>query len=178
MYPYTSVGLSERAGGLGPSSQKYHTMLKQYIVENKEKVSLLCAFWTIWREKNRRNFKNCENQDQTIKSSFLNLFWEWVRLFSGNNSLSLLEFVDWVSSLQVVAAFFVFLHLVGLLDALYTSYMLPFLSNTFTIIKKYVVKVLLNRSIYQNHVGSFILDIKMNKIIRNLNKTDMVILQR
>ena len=87
MYPYISVGLSERAGGLGPSSRKYHTMLKQYIVEKKEKVSLLCAFWTIWREKNRRNFKNCENQDQTIKSSFLNLFWEWVRLFIGNNSL-------------------------------------------------------------------------------------------
>ena len=58
------------------------------------KITLLCVFRTIWGERNRIPFNNCESLDQTIKSSFLNLFWEWVRSYIGDDSLSLLEFVD------------------------------------------------------------------------------------
>ena len=63
------------------------------------KVAPLCVFWTLWRERNRRAFNNCECLDQTIKSFFLNLFWEWVRMYIEDGSLSLLEFVDWIGSL-------------------------------------------------------------------------------
>ena len=44
-------------------------------------------------------FDNCECVTQTIKSSFLNLFWEWVRMYIGDGFVSLLEFVDWIDSL-------------------------------------------------------------------------------
>ena len=40
------------------------------------KVAALCIFWTIWRERNRRAFENCESLDQTFKRSLLNLFWD------------------------------------------------------------------------------------------------------
>ena len=41
------------------------------------KVAPLCSFWTIWRERKRRAFDNCESMDQTIKNSFLYVFWDW-----------------------------------------------------------------------------------------------------
>ena len=34
--------------------------------------------------------------DQTIKNSFLNIFWDRVKLYISNNSLSKLGFVDWL----------------------------------------------------------------------------------
>ena len=62
------------------------------------KVAPLCLFWTIWRERNKRAFENCKSLDQTFKSSFLYLFWDWARLYIGNGSMSLLDFVDWLGS--------------------------------------------------------------------------------
>ena len=38
------------------------------------KVAPLCIFWSIWKERNRRAFEDRENLDQTIKSSFLYIF--------------------------------------------------------------------------------------------------------
>ena len=37
--------------------------------------------------------------DQSFKSSFLYLFWDWVRVYMGDNITSLIEFVDWLGSL-------------------------------------------------------------------------------
>ena len=51
--------------------------------QRKEKGLKSCSFmpfWSIWREKNRGVFKNCESLDQTIKSYFLYLFWDWVKI--------------------------------------------------------------------------------------------------
>ena len=62
-------------------------------------IASLCLFWSIWRERNRRTFENCESLDQTIKSSFLYLFWDWVRLSIGDGVMSPLDFVDWLGSL-------------------------------------------------------------------------------
>ena len=62
------------------------------------KASPLCMFWALWRERNRRAFDNFESTNQTIKNSFLYLFWDWVRLYIEGGSLSLLDFVDWVGS--------------------------------------------------------------------------------
>ena len=38
------------------------------------KVTPLCLFWSIWRERNRRAFENCECSDHSLKSSFFYLF--------------------------------------------------------------------------------------------------------
>ena len=62
------------------------------------KVALLCLFWTLWWEKNRRALDNYESMDQAIKNSFLYLFWDWVQLYIEDGSLSLLDFLDWVDS--------------------------------------------------------------------------------
>ena len=51
------------------------------------------------RERNRRAFDNCESLDQTVKSSFLYLFWDWVRMYIENGCLLLVDFVDWFGSL-------------------------------------------------------------------------------
>ena len=45
-----------------------------------------------------RAFENCESLDQTFKSSFLYLFWDCARLYTGDGSMSLLDFVDWLGS--------------------------------------------------------------------------------
>ena len=58
------------------------------------KAALLCLFWTIWRERNRRAFDNCETMDQLIKNLFLYFLWDWIRLYSGVGSLLLVDFVD------------------------------------------------------------------------------------
>ena len=62
------------------------------------KVAPLCIFWSIWKERNRRTFEDKESSDQTIKSSFLYIFWNWVRVYMGDNVTSLLDFVDWLGS--------------------------------------------------------------------------------
>ena len=59
-----------------------------------------------------------------MKSSFLYLFWEWVRLYMGNGPMSLLDFMEWLgSSWGVVAGFCVFALSCSLV-ALYTLYIL------------------------------------------------------
>ena len=62
------------------------------------KVAPLCLFYPSGGESNRRAFENCESLHQTIKNSFLYLFWEWVRLYIGDGSMSLLDFVNWLGS--------------------------------------------------------------------------------
>ena len=67
----------------------------------KKKVGRLhhyAFFYPSGGESNRRAFENCESLHQTIKNSFLYLFWEWVRLYIGDGSMSLLDFVNWLGS--------------------------------------------------------------------------------
>ena len=67
----------------------------------------IMPFLSIQRERNRRAFENCECSDHSLKSSFLYLFWDWVRLYIrdwvrlyiGEGSLSMLDFVDWLRTL-------------------------------------------------------------------------------
>ena len=62
------------------------------------KVAPLCIFWSNWRERNWRAFEDRECLDQTFKSSFLYLFWDWIRVCMGGSITFLIDFVDWLSS--------------------------------------------------------------------------------
>ena len=62
------------------------------------KAAPLCFFWSIWRERKRRAFQNCECSNHSLKSSFLYQFCNWVRLYIGDNSLLMLDFVDWLGA--------------------------------------------------------------------------------
>lgn len=53
-----------------------------------------CLFWTTWKERNRIAFENIEKGDQAIKQNFKYIFWEWVKMYIGDNFLSILDFID------------------------------------------------------------------------------------
>ena len=59
----------------------------------------LCLFWIIWKEKNRRSFENMELFDHRLKVLFLYILFSWSKLFIGEKSLSLLDFIDWMGSI-------------------------------------------------------------------------------
>ena len=63
-----------------------------------EKLLLYAFFWPIWRERSGRAFENCE--------SFLYLFLDWIKLYIEDESMSLLDFVDWLGSPKGVVAYF------------------------------------------------------------------------
>ena len=37
--------------------------------------------WTLWKERNRRSFKDIERLDQAIKSVIMSTYLEWVRVY-------------------------------------------------------------------------------------------------
>ena len=59
-----------------------------------EKLLFYAFFGPFGGKEIREAFENCESLDQTIKSSFSYLFWDWVRLYIEDDSISLLNFVD------------------------------------------------------------------------------------
>ena len=68
------------------------------IDKKRKKVAPLCIFGSVWRERNRGAFEDKECLDQSFESSFLYLFWDWVRVYMGDDMTSLIEFVDWLGS--------------------------------------------------------------------------------
>ena len=61
-------------------------------------VAPLCIIWSIWKERHKRAFEDRESSDQTIKSYFLCIFWDWVRVYMGDSVTSFIDFVDWLGS--------------------------------------------------------------------------------
>lgn len=51
-------------------------------------------FWIIRKERNKRAFENNEKEDQAIKQAFMLIFWEWVRMYKGGSSFSMLNFIE------------------------------------------------------------------------------------
>ena len=65
-------------------------------------------FWTIWKETNRKTFKNAEQPVQSLKTSFLRGLLSWVRMCIREGLMPLVDFVDWVWSRWGRASLFVF----------------------------------------------------------------------
>ena len=78
------------------------------LVEKEKRVGelLLHVFSELFEVRKIGVFKNCENADQTLKNTFLYLLWDWVRLYIGDSSLSLLDFMDWFGSPYDVSTIF------------------------------------------------------------------------
>ena len=79
---------------------------RQLCYDNKRKkvwkATPLCFSQSIWKKKEKKEirefFYNFEKANQTIKQSFLCNFLEWIRVYIGDGSLSMLDFIDWPSS--------------------------------------------------------------------------------
>ena len=58
----------------------------------------LCIFFTIWKERNRVAFRGGSLAIQKLKNSFVYNLWSWARVYIGGESLSLLDFLEWLAS--------------------------------------------------------------------------------
>ena len=57
----------------------------------------LCIFWTVWKERNRLAFRGGFLAIQTLKNSFVCNLWSWAKLYRGEESSSLLGFLEWIA---------------------------------------------------------------------------------
>ena len=58
----------------------------------------LCIFWTVWKERNRLAFKGGVLNIQKLKNSFVCTLWSWARVYIGEESSSLLGFLEWLAA--------------------------------------------------------------------------------
>ena len=58
----------------------------------------LCIFWMVWKEMNRSAFRGSSLAVQKLKNSFVCNLWSWARLYIGEESSSLVGFVEWLAS--------------------------------------------------------------------------------
>ena len=57
----------------------------------------LCIFWTVWKERNRLAFRWGLLAIQILKNSFVCSLWSWAKLYRGEESSSLIGFLEWVA---------------------------------------------------------------------------------
>ena len=58
----------------------------------------LCIFWTVWKKINRLAFRVGSLAIQTLKNSFVFSLWSWVMVYMGEESSSLLGFLEWLAA--------------------------------------------------------------------------------
>lgn len=51
----------------------------------------------LWKERNGKDFEDLEPPRQAIELSFISTFLEWVRLYIGDYSITMIG-IDWISS--------------------------------------------------------------------------------
>ena len=51
----------------------------------------------VWKERNRLAFRGGSLAIQTLKNSFVCSLWSWAKLYRGEESSSLLGFLEWVA---------------------------------------------------------------------------------
>ncbi|RVW75874.1 Transposon TX1 uncharacterized 149 kDa protein [Vitis vinifera] len=58
----------------------------------------LCIFWTVWKEKNRIVFRGGSLDIQKFKNSFVCNLWGWAKVYIGEETYSLLGFLEWLGT--------------------------------------------------------------------------------
>ena len=58
----------------------------------------LCIFWTVWKERNRLAFRGGALNIQKLKNSFVCNLWNWAKVYLGEESFSLIGFLEWIAS--------------------------------------------------------------------------------
>ena len=58
----------------------------------------LCIFWMVWKKRNRLAFRGGVLDIQKLNNYFVCNLWSWTRLYIGEESLSLLDFLEWLAS--------------------------------------------------------------------------------
>lgn len=72
-----------------------------FIRKKRNKAWRVASFsrFVLYGERNRRQFDNTDRADQGIKQSFMYDFLYWIRVYVGDCSLFLMDFVKWLSSM-------------------------------------------------------------------------------
>ena len=58
----------------------------------------LRIFWTVWKERNRLAFRGGSLAIQTLKNNFVCNLWSWAKVYRGEESSSLLCFLEWLAA--------------------------------------------------------------------------------
>ncbi|RVW22247.1 LINE-1 reverse transcriptase-like [Vitis vinifera] len=58
----------------------------------------LCIFWTVWKERNRIVFRGGSLDIQKFKYYFVCNLWSWAKVYIGEESHSLLGFLEWLGT--------------------------------------------------------------------------------
>ncbi|WJZ87793.1 hypothetical protein VitviT2T_007145 [Vitis vinifera] len=58
----------------------------------------LCIFWTVWKERNRIVFRGGSLDIQKFKNSFVCNLWGWAKVYIGEETYSLLGFLEWLGT--------------------------------------------------------------------------------
>ena len=58
----------------------------------------LCIFWTVWKERNKLAFRGGSLDIQKFKIFFVSNLWCWARVYIGEETSSLLGFLEWLGS--------------------------------------------------------------------------------
>ena len=58
----------------------------------------LYIFWTVWKERNRLTFRGGVLNILKLKNFFVCNLWSWIKLYLGEETFSLIGFLEWVAS--------------------------------------------------------------------------------
>lgn len=89
---------------------------------------LLCVMWTIWRERNRRIFKDVESPGSQILGLFIGLLFDWSRVWGFTATSSAVDFVN--SLCSVPCLWFLFVIVISFVCMLYAHEEAPHVANT------------------------------------------------
>ena len=78
------------------------TRWRGHFVGNKRKKTWnsvpLYIFWSFWKERNCITFKDGTLVVQRLKNSFVYNLWSWNRMYLGEETFSLVGFLEWLAS--------------------------------------------------------------------------------
>ena len=58
----------------------------------------VCIFWTVWKERNKLAFRGVSLDIQKFKNSFVCNLWGWAKVYIGEETYSLLGFLEWLGT--------------------------------------------------------------------------------